>query len=194
MGFFSKILGGVIRVGRGLLGLPPAAVAVTAAAAVPVARTLIGRGTAALATRGRQVAALAARPSVAAGLGLGAGLVAGSAIQRAQAAQAGLPGAPTGLATPLAVLGRGNGQIVKQTIVQSIDIMTGTVVREVVTQGDVFLFSKDVSKLRGTAKKLLSAAGKIPRRTTTTSKAKQVTDAVQDAVLRSVVQGVACPK
>jgi len=69
--------------------------------------------------------------------------------------------------------------------------MTGTVVREEVLQGAPFLMNNDVRKLRSTAKKLNRAAGRLPRRTVTPSKSKQLTDAVTDAALRGVVRG--CP-
>ncbi len=187
MGFFSKILGGVVRIGRGLLGLPPAA----AAAALPAGRTARQLLTS-VPGFARRAAVATARQAPGLAIGAAGAIIARGAVD----AQAGIDAQAT-LAAQRAAgapLGRGNGQFVKQTIVQTIELMSGAVVREVVTQGDVFLFSKDVSKLRSTSKKLLSAAGKIPRRATKTSKGKLVTDAVQDAVLRSVTQSVACPK
>lgn len=195
MGFFSKLLQTVVGVGRAVIGLPPAA----AAAVAPVARTTLP--VIAGATTGLAIGGLARPPgaptvvqSIANQLVPGAGNIIQGAIQlpKVRAAQAALAAqAATQTVAMGAPVGAGNGQFVKQTVVQTILVATGAVVRQEILAGAPFLMAKDVTKLRSTAKKLTRAAGKLPRRTIAQSKAKQVTEAVQDAVLRQVSAG--CP-
>jgi len=181
MGFFStiaRVLGGIART---VLGVAPAAAAVAPAAAPAIAGVsrLIGGAARVAGAAGRFVS----RQAVPIGVGLAAG-AAGQAL--VGALQDGRGAVVMG-----GGLGRGNGQFAKQTIVETIRLADGAVVRQEVFAGAPFLMQKAVRELRATTKKLTRANARIPRKTREKSKNAQLLDAVLDRALSNVA---ACPK
>jgi len=190
MGFFSSLLGGigkvikgVVKVGAGLLGVGAAPAATTV---VRVAGPLAGVG--ARAVGGLRVAGRLAT-SLPGQLALTAGAAAlGGVIGRSGAVDAEgnlLPGAVGGGG------GRGNGQFVRQTTVQTFDLATGQVVRQQVFDGAPFLMNNEVQRLRTVARKLGRANAKLPRRTVKQSPLSELKDAAVSAALSNVRKG--CP-
>lgn len=83
----------------------------------------------------------------------------------------------------------GNGRVFKQTIIQTIDVSSGDVLREVIKEGAPFLMNKEVAQLRVVAKKLTKAERKLPRKTRSASPQKELIDAVTAEALRNVITG-----
>lgn len=90
--------------------------------------------------------------------------------------------------------GGGNGLVARQTIVQTVDLVTGLIVRQEVFSGAPFLMASDVRKLRSIARKVAKANSKLPRRVVKESKMKQLTDSVVDDAIRNVGQPSCPPK
>jgi len=88
--------------------------------------------------------------------------------------------------------GGGNGLVARQTVVQTVDLQTGLLLRQEVFSGAPFLMNSDVRKLRSISKKVTKAHSKLPRRTVKESKLKQLSDAAVDEALRKV-GGPSCP-
>jgi len=148
MGFLGTAFRVLSGVARSFLGLPAAAAPVAAAVATGVPARLTA---AAAATAARIARSRAARV----GVGVAGGIVAGEVVSRA------IPG---GDGAAMAATGRGNGRFARQTIVETLDLMTGQVVRQQVLSGAPFLMASDVRKLEQTTKKLRRANARIPRR------------------------------
>jgi len=91
--------------------------------------------------------------------------------------------------------GRGNGFFATDTIVETIDLRTGEVVRRKVFDGSPFLMNTDVRKLRQTTRKLRKANASIPTKTRKPSAQKELIDAVTSRALRQVItsNGGTCP-
>lgn len=91
----------------------------------------------------------------------------------------------------------GNGATATRTLIQTVDLLTGLITNLDIRPGSPFLMNNDVRKIRGLSKKLLRAAGKVPRRTVRTTPQKQLTNAVIQRTLSSVLTGDAhhphCP-
>jgi len=96
----------------------------------------------------------------------------GQNITAAQLAQAGIMG--------------GNGQFSKRTIVQTINLATGLVVKTVVFDGAPFLMNKEVASLARVTRKLGKASRKIPRRVVKQSLASRLSE----AALTDAIDGV----
>jgi len=191
MGFLGSLLGGAVKIARSIFGgaapvAAPAAAGTRAGLTSKVADLLAkanARARAVAATRTAQLAA-------AGGVGLGTGLLVargGAAADTTATTAAAL--AAQGVMG--GVLGRGNGQFVKQTIVQTIELATGTVVRQETFAGAPFAMQKEINRIRTLDKKLTKAAARIRSKGKGPSKTKQLTDAVVDSALRNVVAG--CP-
>jgi len=87
--------------------------------------------------------------------------------------------------------GRGNGQFARQTIVQTIELATGAIVRQEVFPGAPFLMSNEVSRLSTVSKKVLRAGRKIPRRVSKESETAKLKDIVLREAMRRIT--VPCP-
>jgi len=91
----------------------------------------------------------------------------------------------------------GNGATATRTLIQTVDLATGLITALDIRPGSPFLMNNDVRKIRGLSKKLLKAAGKVPRRTAKTTPQKQLTNAVIQRTLNTVLTGDAhhphCP-
>jgi len=91
----------------------------------------------------------------------------------------------------------GNGATATRTLIQTVDLATGLITALDIRTGSPFLMNNDVRKIRGLSKKLLRAAGKVPRRTAKTTPQKQLTNAVIQRTLNTVLTGDAhhphCP-
>lgn len=180
-GFFSALVGAVRGGISGFLGTPAATAAPPAAAAVtprplPIPQPTIPDITA-LARRGRQaltVGALRARGS----------LPHPGAIDPVSGAHVHMGGGG----------GRGNGLVARQTVVQTIDLVSGLLIRQVVFDGAPFLMNSDVRKLRSISRKVSKAHSKLPRRVVKESRMKALTDAVVDDAMRKVGQPACPPK
>jgi len=176
MGFLDTVLGIVGGIGRSLLGIPsPAASAVggamvaptTLPAALPaIIPRVAGQIARAIPGQVGQIALSAAGPVVGAVVGALGGAGGGGVV---------MDGA----------IGRGNGQFARQTIVQTIRLIDGVVVRQEIFSGAPFLMQKAVRELRATTKKLTRANAKIPRRTREQSRISKLQDAVLDQALAS---------
>jgi len=196
MGFFSKLIKGAGALIRGVIGLPPAAAAVPVAVGTGMAvaagsRVVVPPATALIA---RLAAQKAARAAAAKRLAVGVGAIAGGTVLGNVITGDGGGAVAGGGGTALAVgggIGRGNGQFAKQTIVQTVDLATGTVVRQETFAGAPFAMQKDINRIRTLDRKLTKAANRIRSKSRGPSKTKQLTDAVTDAALRNVVAG--CP-
>jgi len=190
MGFLSSLLGGIVKVGggivRGLLGIAPK----VAPSLIPAPPAVISgvAGAAARATVGGIAAAGRFAGRAAGTLPGQLALAGGAAFVGSRLAQQGVPGAE-GPVIMGGGVGRGNGRFARQTIVETIDLTTGTVVRQEVFSGAPFLLNSDVRKLRQTTRKLTRAAARIPRRSVPVSLTKQLTD----AALNAAIAGATCP-
>lgn len=182
MGFFSNIARGLIAGVRAFAGTPAV-----------VAPTAIARATTAIAASARTAAAAAARAArtPAGQLAIAAG---GGAIGGVLAQPGDLPvmaGAPTPPELLRGGLGGGNGVVARQTIVQTINLLTGQITRQERFAGAPFLMNSEVRSLRRVAKKVGRAHAKLPRRTVQKSAMKELTDAAVAEALRKVQQP--CP-
>jgi len=186
-GFFGgigKVIKGALTVGAGLLGVGGGGRA-AAAAAVPVAVRAVAPtvATRALRAAGRVATSLPGTLALTAGAAaLGSGL-AGTRVEG--------PGGTTIFGTEFGQGGRGNGQFVRQTTVQTFDLSTGAVVRQQVFDGAPFLMNNEVRRLRTVARKLGRANAKLPRRTVKQSPLSELKDAAVSAALTNVRKG--CP-
>jgi hypothetical protein len=115
--------------------------------------------------------------------------VAGGIVAGATAAQAFDP--ETG--EPLSGAPGGNGRFARQTIVQTVDTMTGQVVKEKVLPGSPHLMNKDLVAAKRVMRITGKLGGRFGRRVRAPSKAKMVTEAVQDAIINRVGHTLACP-
>ena len=154
MGWLSKAFGSVARIAGSILGFAPTK---AVAAAVPSVAT---RSLSAI----RRAAPIVGQAALAGGVGaLGAGLV-----------------GPDGQALPVGgpgQLGGGNGRFAKQTIVQTIDLTTGQVVRQVTMNGAPWLMNSEVSGLGRVSRKVRKASRKIPTRTRRQSLGEELKEA-----------------
>jgi len=181
MGFFSgvgRVLTGIIRTGASLLGLGAPAAAPAAAAGTAIVRRTAAR------TLGANVRRIALGVPGQLGIGIAAGAAGGALVDDGGAV------GPGGVVMQ-GGLQRGNGRIARQTIVQSIDLMTGQVVRQEIFPGAPFLLQSDVRKLRSTAKKVRKANARLPSRTVRQSKTKALTDTILDRAMQNLLS---CPK
>jgi len=191
MGFFSSIIKGITSVvapiGRAILGLPPPAAVQQVqqigmrALGAPIAAAGAGIARTAAAT-GRAAVGVIRTPAGALGVGAAVG-AAGTRILTPSS-----PGAAVGAAM---VRGAGgNGQFVRQTIVETIDLASNTVVRQLVFDGAPFLMNNEVRRLRTVAKKLGRANARLPRRTVKESAVSQL----KDAAVRNALDNIGkCP-
>jgi len=100
------------------------------------------------------------------------------------------PTGPEQLARSTALMATGgNGQFAKRTIVQTINLATGQVVKQDVLIGAPFLMNKAVAELRRTTRKLMKANAKIPRRTAKQSLGSEL----KDAALKKAIDMTNCP-
>jgi len=188
MGFFSNLLGNIIPAVTTLFGGaadPPAPVAAPAVQPAPRPIPMVREGAplsqvldffGPLAQPGDLRAVLA---------GDGGGAVAGPRPRPITGVGPQIPGAQQ-----LGFSG-GNGKTFRRTFVQTVDIASGQILRNITLQGAPFLMNKEVNQLRRTARKLGRANAKIPRRTVKESLTKQLTDA---ALTRALGQTRAiCP-
>jgi len=181
MGFFSgiaRIIGGVAKT---FLGVPAAPVQ---QAAVRQVTGLGARGAARL-TAGRRVVQAVA--PVAAGVAGGALL---TSLPHPGPINTVDP--VTGMHVHMGGGGMGgNGVVARQTVVQTIDLRTGAVLRQEVFSGAPFLMASDVRKLRAVSRKVSKAHQKLIGRTRKPSKKSQLTDAILDSALNQVL--TRCP-
>jgi len=200
MGFLSSLVKTVVGIGRAVIGLPPAAAAATARTTLPVigagaaSTVLAGAGGLTLPAKiGGALRAVIASPTVRAVGAIGAGTALGAVA--AQALTGGGAAAGDGTVLMGGGVGRGNGQFVKQTVVQTLLVATGEVVRQEVFAGAPFMMNKDVSRAKMIEKRVRGLARKFGTKTRKESKSKQLTDAVTDRALQNVIAGTAarCP-
>jgi len=189
MGFFSSLIRGISKIAKPILGVlglgaaPAAAAPTIITAGLPAGFVQAGRG---LAT---------AAGGAARALGRGAATLPGQLALTGGAAFAGSRLAAPGVAAPglaPAVIGgpaRGNGRFARQTIVETLDLVTGQVVRQETFSGAPFLMNNEVRKLRTVARKLTKAHGKLPRRTQQVS----LTSQLKDAAVRKAIEQTQCP-
>lgn len=185
MGWISglvKIASGIIKPLLGIAAPAVIAAPIVTRAALPAVTRAASR---VLGTLGRGAATLPGQVAIGIGAGaLGAGLVAGD----------GAGGVPIGAGgAPLMAGGagalRGNGRFARQTIVQTIDLVTKTVARTEVFSGAPFLMNNEVRKLRTVARKVARANGRLPRRTVRQSDLS----ALKDNLVRQALTGASCP-
>jgi len=187
MGFFSSLLSNVLpAIGTLFGGAPAAPVALPAPAPAPA--PMVAPLPAPSLLDQFQIAG----PGAARLIQTGARTGTGAAILAAQAgAPRPLPGVGPQIpgAQQLGFSG-GNGQTFRRTFVQTVDIRSGQVLRNITLQGAPFLMNKEVNQLRRTARKLTKANAKIPRRIVRESLTKQLTDA---ALTSALSRTRACP-
>jgi len=179
MGFFSKLLKGIGAVAGAVLN-PAGAVAGLFGASKTQQAALAPAlpGLTALSAVGTPVKALIAAPTL------------GSAQTSALAARAIGSGVSKGVVaavgTSLVMRGAGNGQFSKQTIVETINLDTGLVVKRIILDGAPFLMNKEVASLARVTRKLGKASRKIPRRTVKQSLGAQLTEKVLSQTINDV--------
>jgi len=178
MGFFSNIARGLIA---GVKAFAGGGAAAAPAVALPAARA--GTATAAAAAAAR-VGRLAGSPAAA----LAAGVAGGALGAGTGGRMTSLPFVPfPAPAVPMrGGIAGGNGVVARQTVVQTVDIATGVVVRAEILPGAPFLMNSEVRSLRRVAKKVGRAHAKLPRRTVQKSAMKELTDAAVAEALRNV--------
>jgi len=219
MGFFSSLIKGVgsvigaivnpVGTITGLLGggtTTPAAPTPAAAAAATAVNPVRPAG----------IAGLAAQPAFAiGGAAVGAAAVTarlpvqqivqrvapavgvlgaiGGPIQRGIDVPALIANPPAAALAQAGIMSRGNGQFVKRTIVQTINLATGAVVNQVVLDGAPFLMNKEVASLARVTRKLGKANRKIPRRTIKQSLASRLSEKALTEAIDNVGSN-GCPK
>lgn len=82
--------------------------------------------------------------------------------------------------------GGGNGKESTRTIVETMDLRTGKIVRRKILAGSPHLMNKDIAAARKVFRATSKLHARMPRRTVRESKTKQLTDAAVDKALRSV--------
>jgi len=178
MGFFSNIARGLIAGVRAFAGTPaPIAAVSPAIAATRAAVVAAGAGA-------RRVGRAAVSPAGQLIIGGGAALAGGALV--APGAPPVMAGAPTPPVLLRGGIAGGNGVVARQTIVQTVDLASGAVVRSEVLPGAPFLMNSEVRSLRRVAKKVGRAHAKLPRRTVQKSAMKELTDAAVAEALRNV--------
>lgn len=192
MGFLSSFIKTVVGIGRAVIGLPPAAAATVAKVAT---RPVIAAVGGAAAAAGRTII-IGGKKFVQAASGqffpIAAGATAGALAAGVVTPGGPIPAPPgTAIAMGTPGIGGGNGQFVKQTIVQTLLVATGEVVRSEVFQGAPFAMQKDINRIRTLDRKLTRAANRVRSKSRGPSKQKQLTDAVVDTALRGVL--TSCP-
>lgn len=181
-GFFSALIGAVKGGISGFLGTPAAAAAPVRAAVIPSRRV----GTVALPDPA------SVRRTAAAGQRV---LRLGEISRRGSLPHPGDVEPVAGVHVHMGGgMGRGNGMVARQTIVQTINLETGALIRQLVFDGAPFLMNSDVRKLRSISRKVSKAHGKLPRRVVKESAMKQLTNAVVDDAIRKVGQPACPPK
>jgi len=185
MGFFSKLLKGIGSVAGAFLN-PAGSIA-----------TLLGGSAEAQAVQAPKVAANAAQIEANRLAGLAAAARSPTGVGSRAATGIGLVLGSPSLGQPGVVLGAqaaglagggGNGQFSKQTIVQTVNLATGLVVKAVLLDGAPFLMNKEVASLARVTRKLGKASRKIPRRTVKQSLGAQLTEKVLSQTINNVGQ------
>jgi len=87
--------------------------------------------------------------------------------------------------------GGGNGRFATRTVVETMDLTTGQIIRRKVMEGSPHLMNKDVSAAKKLFRQVRKLDSRMPRKTVRESKTKQLTDAAMDKALRDVNRG--CP-
>jgi len=85
--------------------------------------------------------------------------------------------------------GGGNGRQATRTIVETMDLATGKIIRRKVMAGSPHLMNKDVSAAKKVFRVSAKLHGRMPRRTVKESKSKQLVEAATQAAISAVT----CP-
>jgi len=80
----------------------------------------------------------------------------------------------------------GNGRFKTRTTVETMDTMTGKIVRSKTMPGSPHLMNSEVSAAKRVFRRTRKLNARLPRRTVKESKMKQLTDAAVDATIRNV--------
>jgi len=94
-------------------------------------------------------------------------------------------GAGTGVVKTTGFSG-GNGRFMTRTTVETMDTMTGKIVRTKTIPGSPHLMNSEVSAAKRVFRRTRKLNARLPRRTVKESKMKQLTDAAVDATIRNV--------
>jgi len=94
-------------------------------------------------------------------------------------------GAGTGVVKTTGFSG-GNGRFKTRTTVETMDTMTGKIVRSKTMPGSPHLMNSEVSAAKRVFRRTRKLNARLPRRTVKESKMKQLTDAAVDATIRNV--------
>lgn len=182
MGWFSNIIGPVLKVGAGVFLGEAAAEAVGSflgeepAMQIEKAATVSVAGTGAAGIRGVPIG------DVQAALAAGRTIVPSVAI-------AGTPGArPIVAGGAIAIAGTKN---IVTTIVETRNA-TGQLIRTETLKGAPFLMKTDIVAAKRVHKKFVKLGQKLPRRTVQQSQASKLTEAIQDKAMQQIL-GPSCP-
>jgi len=175
MGFFSKIISPILKVGAGVL---------LGEAGVELVGGLLGEDPEEKVMQ-QAVAATGGTPKRLPPGGIEAALagtpISKAAIQAAKAPAVTLPG----------VVAPGGLKNVVRTVVQTI-APNGTIVRSELLMGRPFLMDKDIVTAKRVFRQSRKLAGKIPRKTVKQSQSAQLKEAVVQQALQNLISGP-CP-
>jgi len=85
--------------------------------------------------------------------------------------------------------GGGNGREATRTIVETMDLATGKIIRRKILPGSPHLMNKDIAAAKKVFRATAELHKRMPRRTIKESKSKQLTDAATNAAISAVT----CP-
>lgn len=88
--------------------------------------------------------------------------------------------------------GGGNGRTATRTIVQTMDLATGKIIREKFMEGSPHIMNKDVTAANRLFKQTRKLDRRLPRKTVRESKTKQLADAAIDKALRDTNSSSDC--
>jgi len=89
--------------------------------------------------------------------------------------------------------GGGNGRFATRTIVETMDTVTGEIVKRKVMPGSPHIMNSEISAAKKVFRQARKLDARLPRKTVRESKAKQLTNAAMDKALRDTQSGDCCP-
>jgi len=85
--------------------------------------------------------------------------------------------------------GGGNGSVATRTIVETMDLRTGKIVRRKIMEGSPHLMNKDINAAKKVFRSVRKLDSRLPKKTRAVSKTKQLADAAIDRALRDTNNG-----
>jgi len=81
--------------------------------------------------------------------------------------------------------GGGNGSVATRTIVETMDLRTGQIVRRKIMEGSPHIMNKDISAAKKVFRSVRKLDARLPKKTRARSKTKELADAAVDKAIRA---------